>query len=129
MRRIVGYMGGQAGWIALSMSAKLLAAVGELLIPFVLEHIIDRVAPGGSMGTAALWGMVMVSVSSSCTLRLRQDLFVRTMSLSGAQADRFGLPSLISRMTSDSYNIQNFITSIQTVGVRAPILLVGGICV
>ena len=85
MRRIVGYMGGQAGWIALSMSAKLLAAVGELLIPFVLEHIIDRVAPGGSMGTAALWGMVMVllalavrrcnlfanrtavSVSSSCT--------------------------------------------------------------
>ena len=147
MRRIVGYMGGQAGWIALSMSAKLLAAVGELLIPFVLEHIIDRVAPGGSMGTAALWGMVMVllalavrrcnlfanrtavSVSGSCTLRLRQDLFVRTMSLSGAQADRFGLPSLISRMTSDSYNIQNFITSIQTVGVRAPILLVGGICV
>ena len=147
MRRVVGYMGGQAGWIALSMSAKLLAAVGELLIPFVLEHIIDRVAPGGSMGTAALWGLVMVllalavrrcnlfanrtavSVSGSCTLRLRQDLFVRTMSLSGAQADRFGLPSLISRMTSDSYNIQNFITSIQTVGVRAPILLVGGICV
>ena len=85
MRRVVGYMGGQAGWIALSMSAKLLAAVGELLIPFVLEHIIDRVAPGGSMGTAALWGLVMVllalavrqcnlfanrtavSVSSSCT--------------------------------------------------------------
>lgn len=147
MRRVVGYMGGQAGWIALSMSAKLLAAVGELLIPFVLEHVIDRVAPGGSMGTAALWGLVMVllalavrqcnlfanrtavSVSGSCTLRLRQDLFVRTMSLSGAQADRFGLPSLISRMTSDSYNIQNFITSIQTVGVRAPILLVGGICV
>ena len=147
MRRVVGYMGGQAGWIALSMSAKLLAAVGELLIPFVLEHVIDRVAPSGSMGTAALWGLVMVllalavrqcnlfanrtavSVSGSCTLRLRQDLFVRTMSLSGAQADRFGLPSLISRMTSDSYNIQNFITSIQTVGVRAPILLVGGICV
>ena len=35
------------------------------------------------------------------------------------------LPSLISRMTSDSYNVQNFITSIQTVGVRAPIMLVG----
>ncbi len=32
-------------------------------------------------------------------------------------------------MTSDSYNVQNFITSSQTVGVRAPIMLVGGVCV
>ena len=73
MRRIVGYMGGQAGWIALSMSAKLLAAVGELLIPFVLEHIIDRVAPGGSMGTAALWGMVMVLLALAVLAARFQD--------------------------------------------------------
>ena len=68
-------------------------------------------------------------VSRDCTRDLRQDLFSRTLTLSGRQADRFGLPSLISRMTSDSYNVQNFITSIQTVGVRAPIMLVGGVCV
>lgn len=147
MGRVLRYMRSQGGWITLSMSAKLLAAAGELLIPYVLEHIIDHVAPRGDGGAVLWWGLVMVllalavrqanllanrtavSVSSDCTRRLRQDLFVRTMSLSGAQTDRFGLPSLISRMTSDSYNIQNFITSIQTVGVRAPIMLVGGICV
>ena len=145
MRRIVGYMGGQAGWIALSMSAKLLAAVGELLIPFVLEHIIDRVVPGGRVGPVVGWGALMVvvallvrqtnifanmtavSVSRDCIERLRQDLFVRTAHLSGSQTDAFTLPSLISRMTSDSYNVQNFITATQTIGIRAPILLVGGI--
>ena len=43
--------------------------------------------------------------------------------------DGFGLPSLTSRMTSDSYNVQNFIQSVQAMGVRAPILLFGGIVI
>ena len=39
---------------------------------------------------------------------MRKDLFEKTMNLSGSQFDAFGLPSLTSRMTSDSYNVQNF---------------------
>jgi len=49
--------------------------------------------------------------------------------LSGNQTDKFGLPSLTSRMTSDSYNVQNFLQSGQALGVRAPIMLVGGIVI
>lgn len=49
------------------------------------------------------------------------------LELSGNQVDKYGLPSLTSRMTSDSYNIQNFMRAIQTMGIRAPILLLGGI--
>ena len=129
------------------MTVKVAAAFLELLIPYVLEYIIDRLAPRGQAGPVIGWGLVMaglawavrwgnifanqsaVAVSRDCTRALRQDLFARTLTLSGSQADRFGLPSLISRMTSDSYNVQNFVTSIQTVGVRAPIMLVGGVCV
>ena len=133
--------------IGLGMTVKVAAAFLELLIPYVLEYIIDRLAPQGQAGPVIGWGLVMaglawavrwgnifanqsaVAVSRDCTRALRQDLFARTLTLSGSQADRFGLPSLISRMTSDSYNLQNFVTSIQTVGVRAPIMLVGGVCV
>lgn len=133
--------------ISLGMAVKILAAFLELLIPYVLEYIIDQLAPKGQAGPVIGWGLVMaglawavrwgnifanqsaVYVSQDCTREIRQDLFQRTATLSGAQADRFGLPSLISRMTSDSYNVQNFITSSQTVGVRAPIMLVGGVCV
>ena len=133
------------GRIGLSVSVKLLASVLELLIPYILEHIIDRVVPGGRVGPVVGWGALMVvvallvrqtnifanmtavSVSRDCIERLRQDLFVRTARLSGSQTDAFTLPSLISRMTSDSYNVQNFITATQTIGIRAPILLVGGI--
>lgn len=45
---------------------------------------------------------------------IRQDLFTRTANLSGAQFDAFGLPSLISRMTSDSYNVQSCVQTLQT---------------
>ena len=40
------------GRIGLSVSVKLLASVLELLIPYILEHIIDRVVPGGRAGPA-----------------------------------------------------------------------------
>jgi len=39
--------------------------------------------------------------------------------------DDFGLPSLISRMTSDSYNVQQVVQQFQTLCVRAPIMLLG----
>lgn len=147
MKLLFHYMRRHLRRIGLGMAVKVAAAFLELLIPYVLEYIIDRLAPQGQAGPVAGWGLVMaglawavrwgnifanqsaVAVSRDCTQALRQDLFARTLTLSGSQADRFGLPSLISRMTSDSYNVQNFITSIQTVGVRAPIMLVGGVCV
>lgn len=147
MKLIFRYMRRHLGQISLGMTVKVFAAFVELAIPYVLEYIIDTLAPRGAAGPAVLWGLVMallalivrqgnifanqsaVAVSRDCTRQLRQDLFRRTVTLSGGQADRFGLPSLISRMTSDSYNVQNFITSLQTVGVRAPIMLAGGICV
>lgn len=58
---------------------------------------------------------------------VRQALFSKTANLSGAQFDAFGLPSLISRMTSDSYNVQACVQSLQTMCTRMPILLFDGI--
>ena len=60
---------------------------------------------------------------------MRQDLFRKTVNLSGAQFDAFGLPSIISRMTSDSYNVQSAAQQLQLMCIRAPMMLVGGIIV
>ena len=94
-----------------------------------------------------MWGFLMILLavltrklnvkSNRCAAKvardsiysIRKDLFKKTLDLSGTQVDGFGLPSLTSRMTSDSYNLQNFIMSIQAMGVRAPILLFGGIVI
>lgn len=147
LKLIFRYMRPHVRQISLSMTLKAMAAMGELLIPFVLEYIIDHVVPRGLLPPVFLWGLAMIAiavavrqlniaanrsaigVSKECIRQLRQELFVRTAHLSGHQTDAFGLPSLISRMTSDSYNVQNFMTSIQTIGIKAPMMLVGGIVI
>ena len=60
---------------------------------------------------------------------LRHDLFAKIQSLSGAQVDYFTIPSLESRMTSDTYNIHHMVGMMQRIGVRAPILLIGGVLI
>lgn len=136
-----------AARIAQSMFIKLLGAVTELLIPFILEHLIDEVVPLGQMDKVLLWGMLMVFTAlvtrqlnvwanriaidnaHNVSYDVRQALFAKTANLSGAEFDKFGLPSLISRMTSDSYNVQTCVQSLQTMCIRIPILMVGGIAV
>ena len=65
-------------------------------------------------------------VASDATQTIRHDLFAKTMYLSARQTDAFTKPSLISRLTTDSYNIHQMIGMMQRLGVRGPIILVGG---
>ena len=147
MKFIFSYVKKDLRLVAFGMTIKLLRSFGELLLPYVLQHLIDDVVPTKNISLAVFWGLVMiglavlvrqlnikanrtaVKVSKESIYRIRKDLFWKSLRLSGNQVDEFGLPSLTSRMTSDTYNIQNFIQSIQAMGVRAPILLVGGICI
>ena len=147
MKLIFRYLRVYWSSIALVMLLKLIAAFTELILPYILEHMIDYVVPQKDAKAIWLWGGMMV-ISAIATWQLnmrsnrkavdnahlvsydvRRDLFNKTVSLSGRQFDRFTLPSLTSRMTSDSYNVQNFVRALQTLCVRAPIMLFGGIIV
>lgn len=126
---------------------KFIGTVMDLCIPYILAYIIDSVIPGRERGPVLWWGFLMVvcsllavafniianrmasRVARDAAEAIRHDLFERTMHLSNRQTDTFTKPSLISRMTSDTYNMHQMIGRIQRLGVRAPILLIGGICV
>lgn len=119
----------------------------DLLIPWILAYMIDSVIPTRNRTTVYLWGCVMITcsllavvlniianrmaskVASEATEVIRYDLFHTINYLSSTQTDRFTKPSLISRLTSDTYNVHNMIGRMQRLGIRAPILLIGGICV
>lgn len=124
---------------------KFIGTIMDLFIPYILAHIIDVVIPTGEKSMIFLWGAGMIvcsflavsfnmianrkasRVAADVTKTLRHDLFARIMYLSNHQMDQFTKPSLISRMTSDTYDLQQTVARIQRLGVRAPILLVGGI--
>jgi len=140
-------MGRYKGAVAVCIFIKLIGTLSELLLPYILEYIIDDVAPLGDLRLAVLWGMLMFAAALACrqlnvaanrrgietahrvSYDIRQELFRKTANLSGSQFDSFGLPSLISRMTSDSYNVQSAAQQLQTLCVRAPTLLIGGVIV
>lgn len=147
MKLIFRYMKRCLLRIIASISCKSLGSLGELMIPYILEHIIDDVVPTKNVTMVFVWGLCMIcaayfvrtinikgnhvaiSVGRDCIKRLRHDLYQKTIHLSGSQFDDFSLPSLTSRMTSDSYNVQNFMVVVQAMGIRAPVMLFGGIIV
>lgn len=149
MRFIFSHMKKYRGRIVVQLIIKFIGTAAEFMIPYVLEYMLDVVAPaeGNNIVRMIICGLLMIGIAvfvramniianrkavriaSECIYNIRDELFRKTMDLSGSQVDKYGLPSLTSRMTSDSYNVQNFMRMIQTMGVRAPILLIGGMAV
>lgn len=124
---------------------KFIGTMMDLFLPWTLAHMIDQVIPGGRKEDILLWGLFMLlcsilaaafsiianrmasRVSCDAIYNIRGDLFRKVMYLTNRQADEITRPSLISRLTSDTYNVHQMITRVQRLGVRAPILLIGGI--
>ena len=147
MKLILRYLKPLSRSIAFGLSVKVLATLLELALPYILSYILDTVVPLGEVTPIVIWGVAMVlcafgaflgnvianrnaaKVAREASRRIRHDLFHATMHLTARETDRFTIPSLESRLTSDTYNVHHFIGMMQRIGVRAPILLMGGMAI
>ena len=147
MRMILHYLKPFVPRMTLGISIKFIGAVMELVLPWILSYLIDDVVPLRDMKLILLWGgaMVLASigalvtnivanrmaawVAQHTTQSIRHDLFQKISYLSCNQIDQFSIPSLEARLTSDTYNVHQMIGMMQRMGVRAPILLIGGILI
>ena len=145
MSRLAKYIRPYWGYIFLTLFIKFLSTYMELMIPDLMEVVLDEKVPaadmhqiflyGGAMLLCAvlalgghIWSNRMTAVSSGrITRAIRHDLFVKLENLSARQIDQLTVPAAESRLTSDTYNVNQMLTRIQRIGVRAPCLLVGGI--
>jgi len=147
LRTIGRYLRPYFSRMGLQLMVKLGGTVVELFLPSMLSIILDEYAPAGNMRGVWLTGALMLlcaalawlgnicanrmstNISRRFTLNLRRDLFRKITDLSAAQRDEVTDASLVSRITSDTYNVHNMVDRMQRLGVRAPILLLGGIMV
>lgn len=145
MGRLKHYIRPYGGLIALTMFIKLVAAGMELLIPYIMEIILDEIVPAREEGKIFLYGGLMLLCAGGClggnilanrmsaisagriTLAVRHDLFQKLENLSARQMDELTVSSAESRLTSDTYNINQLLARVQRLGIRAPILLMGGV--
>lgn len=145
MDRVFRYLKPYYGQMTRGLIIKIAGTFADLGLPWVLAYILDDIIPYGKVSYILFWGGIMVllaiaarmlniianrmasKVAKNSVQAIRHDTFERITNLSGAQVDQFTVPSLISRMTTDTYNVHQVIGMMQRLGVRAPIILVGGI--
>ena len=147
MRRLLDFVRPHYARMAVGLAIKFVGTIMELFLPWILSYMIDEVIPAGQMGHIFLWGGAMILCSVICvvgnisanrkasavardvTRSVRHELFAKISYLSSAQIDKVTVPSLVSRLTTDTYNVHHLIGMVQRMGVRAPILLLGGLIV
>lgn len=133
--------------ITLTFVIKFIGSIAELFLPSLLSVMVDDIAPTKNVKTMLLFGGLMVlcalvalicnivanrrasKTGSLITKEIRHDLYDKTLSLSCRKTDEFTVPTLISRLTSDTYNVHNMLLMVQRIGVRAPIMVIGGVII
>lgn len=158
MKLIMKYIKPYLGFLSITLCIKALGTIIELIIPYILSHIVDVIIPKvealGNSDSASpvlyeiiFWGVMMIICASAAWLCnvianrrasktardtteiIRHDLFCSALHLSCKNADKLTIPSLESRLTSDTYHLHHFLGMMQKVGVRAPLLLFGGVII
>lgn len=147
MRKVFEYLKPYLPRMSVGLLIKFTGTIMDLALPWILSYMIDDIVPLKDVGLIFIWGTAMIVcavialvtniaanrmaswVAQHTTQTLRHDLFSKISYLSCKQIDDFSIPSLESRLTTDTYNIHQMIGMMQRLGVRAPILLLGGILV
>lgn len=145
MKTILNYLNPQKRRIAFGLTVKIIGTMAELFLPYILTHILKNVINRNNIRQIIFYGIIMLifsiiaclgniianrnaaKVTTFFSKELRRDLFKKTLFLSASDTDSFTIPSLESRITTDTYNVHNFVGMMQRMGIRAPILLLGGI--
>ena len=124
---------------------KLFEAILELFVPLVMADIIDTGianrdagyvwSRGGLLVLLAVlgWSSAMFTqyfaskASQGAGTKIRRALFEHINTLSHAELDRLGTPSLITRITNDTNTVQQNIAMMIRLLTRAPFIIVGSL--
>ena len=149
MKKLFYYLKPVAGMMTVGTIIKFIGSIMDLFLPYILAHLLDNVVPeaknSGEIRTIFIWGGVMIicaavawignivanriaaSTTRDAVKQMRSDLFRKTINLSEKQINDFSIPTLEMRLTGDTYNIHRMVGMMQRMGIRAPILLIGGV--
>ena len=145
MTSLLKYFKGYLTETILGPVFKLLEAIFELCVPLIIAHLVDQVIPKketsgvvmmvGALFLFASFGIVVAITAQyfsskaavGFTREMTKDLYDKILSLPKEKRDRIGTSSLVTRLTSDTYQIQVGINLFLRLFLRAPIIVFGSI--
>ena len=126
--------------------------VGEMFMPLILAKIINdgekimrgeegALTVGSSIGYAGILIVIVLlmmaggvagayfgsKASVNFAADLRRDVYGKIQKFSFANIDKFSAGSLVTRMTNDVTQIQNFVNMLLRMALRSPGMFIGGI--
>ena len=147
MKHIMKFVKPYRGMVVSVVILKAIATLAGLLIPAGVSFLFRKVSQDNGWDTGMIFlfsgalilialvdimGNVMANrraslVARNSTERVRMELFRKINVISMQKQQEFTSASLISRMTTDTYNFHRFIGMVQRMGVRQPIIIVGAL--
>ncbi|WP_033124349.1 ABC transporter ATP-binding protein [Eubacterium sp. ER2] len=142
MRKVLQQLGQYKRDTFLCIGLTVLEVIMEILMPFVTAIIIDRGLEASNLGVVYRYGGLMVlmaflslffgamagknaaSASSGLSANLREAIYANIQTFSFSNIDKFSVPGLVTRMTTDITNVQNAYMMVIRVAVRAPLNLI-----
>ena len=146
MKHWMKYIRPYKAWFILGPLCMIVEVIGEVLMPMLLAGVINSgnlgtLTVGSSIGTAGL--MILIALimmaggiggcyfSSKASIAfagdIRNDLYRKIQSFSFGNIDRFSTGSLVTRVTNDVTQMQNFVAMLMRMALRAPGMMIGGL--
>ena len=145
IRKLLRFLKPYRHWAILAPLLMLLEVVMDLLQPRLIQRIVDVGIANQDMAVITTTGLWMVAISIvgaisgiACTTTsvlaaqgfgadLRDELFEKVHSLSFGNVDRLGTGQLITRLTSDVRQVEQLVSMMLRVMLRAPLLVIGSL--
>ena len=137
MKRVLRQLGPYKKDALLCIGLTMLEVIMEILLPFITARIIDEGLQASSLPAVYRYGIVMVvlaflslvfggiagkfaaSASSGLSANLREAIYNNIQTFSFSNIDKFSVPGLVTRMTTDVTNVQNAFMMVIRVAVRS----------
>lgn len=145
MKNLLTYFRGYLKETLLGPLFKLFEAALELLVPLIIANVVDVAIPHKNKNHLLLMIFILVLLASfgvvvavtaqyfsskaavGYTKQLTKDLYAKIMRLPKASRDRLTTSSLLTRLSSDTYQIQTGINMFLRLFLRAPIIVFGSV--
>ena len=145
MKLVLTYIKKHLGIFLLSIFFLAMEAMADLLQPTFMSMIVDQGIKNANINQIFLFGIIMLGiamtgavcavirnrfasrVSQTIGKELRRDMYHNVQELSMENIDRLRPASIITRITNDVAQIQEFINGIMRIMVKAPITCIGAI--
>ncbi len=131
--------------IVLALILKAFSTGFTLFLPWAFTYLVNEIVPLNSNNMLITWGAVMILAALATMLLsllaahlsvkfgvdiskdIREDVFVKSCDMDCEKIDKFGISSVVSRLTTDISSVQVFISKVMTKGTATILTFVGSL--